>query len=510
MYEDQSSDALPEQNQVVIIGAGIAGLSAGLHLAERDLPPLILEADPHYCGGRAAGGDQIDVAGWRFRDEHGVHGIWSPYLNLQATLARHNIRPVFVPAQEESWIYKRGDQVKQAAVGSAIRYSMVPPPFHYLNLFLRPRFLAMLSPRDWLSLVLVWYGLLMAVSIDPFGEGQPMEGMWLSDLVKGWSPALRAFFVGLARNGLSAQPEEVPLSGFIAFLRFYTLLRRDAWAFSYMPANGGTALVEPWVEKVREYGGTIRQGIRVIGVERVQEGWRITCEGTNPLLARQVVLATDAPNTAAILRAGPAAESPLYWPQAMATAIVRLWFDRPPNPGPEAGILSGDFILDNFFWLHRIYEPYIRWHRESGGSAVEAHIYGPQKLLEEPDVTLLARAIADVQSAFPELRGHRLHQLIRRNDATHTLPSLGPADKHLGVETPWPDLYCCGDWVRHPTPAFFLERACVTGIAAANAVLQSHQLLPWRLLDYPPPESLVNGIERLMRGGRSLWRRLIR
>ena len=97
----------------------------------------------------------------------------------------------------------------------------------------------------------------MAVAIDPLREGRPMEGMWLSDLVKGWSPALRAFFVGLARNGLSAHPEEVPLSGFIAFLRFYTLLRRDTWAFSYLPANGDTILVKPLVGKLRKMGGTV-------------------------------------------------------------------------------------------------------------------------------------------------------------------------------------------------------------------------------------------------------------
>ena len=54
-----------------------------------------------------AGGDVIELGGYRFRDDHGIHGIWSPYRNLQAMLARHSIRPVFVPAQEESWIYKR-------------------------------------------------------------------------------------------------------------------------------------------------------------------------------------------------------------------------------------------------------------------------------------------------------------------------------------------------------------------------------------------------------------------
>ena len=145
----------PLSADVVVIGGGVAGLSAALHLAERGLKPLLLEADPRFYGGRLAGGEEIELNGWRFRAEHGVHGIWSPYRNLQAMLARHAIRPVLVPAQEESWAYQRDMKTKMAAVGSAIRNSRLPAPFHYLNLFLRPRFWAVAGSEAWMSAFLV-------------------------------------------------------------------------------------------------------------------------------------------------------------------------------------------------------------------------------------------------------------------------------------------------------------------------------------------------------------------
>ena len=63
---------------VIIIGGGVAGLSAALHLAERGLRPLVLEADEEYLGGRLAGGETVEVQGTDFRLEHGMHGIWSP------------------------------------------------------------------------------------------------------------------------------------------------------------------------------------------------------------------------------------------------------------------------------------------------------------------------------------------------------------------------------------------------------------------------------------------------
>ena len=146
------------------------------------------------------------LANHTFRLEHGVHGIWSQYRNFQAMLARHNLRPVFVPAQEETWIYRDGSFMGMAPVGSAIRRSVIPPPFHYLQLFLSGKFLWMLDLRDWLSMINVWAGLIMAVGIDPFAENQPMQGMTLGQVTRKWSPALKAFFLGLARNGLFFSP----------------------------------------------------------------------------------------------------------------------------------------------------------------------------------------------------------------------------------------------------------------------------------------------------------------
>ena len=62
----------------------------------------------------------------------------------------------------------------------------------------------------------------------------------------------------------------------------------------------------------------------------------------------------------------------------------------------EAGIFSGEVVIDNYFWLHRLQDQYLRWSKATGGSAIEVHIYGPPELLAEPDALLLARAAAAV------------------------------------------------------------------------------------------------------------------
>jgi carotenoid phi-ring synthase / carotenoid chi-ring synthase len=173
-----------------------------------------------------------------------------------------------------------------------------------------------------------------------------------------------------------------------------------------------------------------------------------------------------------------------------------------PRPGPEGGMFTGDFVMHNFFWLERMYASYRRWHKATGGSAIEVHIYGPPEVLAQPDALLLTQIISDFYRAYPELRGHLLFQHLQRNAATHTLPSLGPQERHLGISTPWPGLFCVGDWVRDPLPSFFLERACATGIKAANEILSAFGLEPWHLVEYLPPENFAGWIERRMVAGR--------
>ena len=259
-----------KQYDAIIIGGGVAGLTAALHLAERGLKPLILEAGERV-GGRLAGKEDIFINDWCFQNEHGVHGLWSSYVNFKHMLRRHDILPKLVPAKEEQWIYRSGHSIKRAPIGSVIRNSWLPAPLHYIQLFLLPQFLWMLDLRDLARIFSVWSTILMAIGIDPFVEDQPLEGLTFGNELRRWGPALRGLFFGLTRNGLSTDPDQVPLAGFLAFLRFYTIMRRDAWAFDYLP-NGGGEVCENLAAKITQLGGEIRLVSRVIRVEAARDG----------------------------------------------------------------------------------------------------------------------------------------------------------------------------------------------------------------------------------------------
>ncbi len=490
----------------VIIGGGVAGLTAALHLAERGLKPLILEADERV-GGRLSGKEEINLNGWKFPNEHGVHGVWSSYVNLKSMLRRHGIIDELVPARDEQWIYRDHNFIRRVNIGSMIRNSPLPAPLHYLPLLFHPKFMWMLSLSDWASLFHVWGTLLMSIGIDPFVEDQPLEGLTFGKSLKRWGPAFRALFFGLTRNGLSTNPDDVPLAGFLAFLRFYTVMRRDAWRFEYLP-NGGGDVCEKLSAKIQQNGGEIRFKSRVKRAEK-NDDWILHYESDGipaSIRSRFVILASDSPSADSIILNSFQADG-FFFPKGLGHAVIRLWFGKQPRKHPEAGIFSGNFVMHNFFWLDKIYDEYRKWSDETGGSCIEVHVYGPESVLKQADAVLLTNVLTDFYRAFPELKGHLIKPHLQRNAATHTLPALGARGTHLGVDTPWENFFCAGDWVWLQNPSFFLERACMTGLEAANRVLTLCGKESFDVQPYPPPEPLAAWIEAMMMRGRKKRRR---
>lgn len=491
------ADAGADRFPVVIIGGGLAGLMAGVHLAAGGVPPLVLEADRAWPGGRLAAGDPDtfthDGREWSFTSEHGMHALWGGYVNMRAALGRFTDIQLIDSAGEE-WINRWGRQVRYVEAGTAVRAGWLPAPFHYLQLLLRPRFWQTITPLDFLSLPGFLFSILWAVGMDPIEEEVALDGLMMDEFFRLWTPNLRATFTGVAVNMLAAPPGEITLTGFIAAMRFYTILRRDNWRMQYLPADADRCLLRPLIARIEAEDGMVMTGITAQRLERDGDGWRLIVEdgvrGGMRTIAAERLLKAGADTAEAAAR--------IPFPDAVANATLHLWFDAAPRAGSAGGMFTGDFLPDNFFWLHRLYDEFREWHAATGGSAIELHLYAPPATLAQADAVLIARATDDIYRAFPELRGHFVHGVVRRNTRDHTRFRVPTADS-LGLETPWPDVLACGDWVRWPTGAFWMERSTVTGIAAANAVLAAHGRDPYPVLQPPPPEPLARALGAAVR-----------
>ena len=506
---------------VVIIGAGLAGLVAGVHLAERGVPPLILESDYLWAGGRLSGGepDTVEYQGqiWTFKPEHGVHAVWGGYNNMHAMLDRFLPDLKLQASYGEEWINRWGREVRTLEAGNAIRSRWLPAPFHYLQLLFHPDIWATITPLDFLSLPGFLVSVLLTVGYDPIREKSALDGLMMREYFRGWTPNLKATFVGVGQNLMAAHMDDTDFSAYVAAMRFYTMMRRDTWHMDYFPADSNTCLIQPLVDKIIENDGQIRSGITATRFEKLDHGWRVVVEdalagGQRSLYTDHVILATNAPSAKRLLSNSPdtaQASQKMIFPDGLRNIVIRLWFDKSPREGTQGGMLTGDFTADNFFWLHRLYEDFELWHESTGGSAIELHFYATRQYLEMPDNNLLITAVNEVYYAFPELKGHFIKGVIRRNSGVHTRFRV-PTDDSLWVDTPWQDVYACGDWVGFDTPSFWMERATTTGIASANRVLENLELAPYQLITPKPAEPLARVMEYLIRGGRFIIGRPLR
>ncbi len=263
---------------VVVIGAGLAGLTAAAHLAARGIPPLVLEADRLWPGGRLSGGapDTFEYNGrtWSFSSESGMHALWGGYDNMRAMLQRF----IGVELQEstgEEWINRWGRDVRAIEAGRSVRWGWLPAPFHYLSLLFNPGFFNTITPLDFLSLPGFLFSILWTVGLDPIGEQVALDGLMMRDYFRGWTPNLRATFTGIGVNLLAAPPETISLTAFIAAMRFYTVLRRDSWMMHYFPANAHDSLIRPLIEHIEGNEGWLRCGATAQRLERAGAGWRL-------------------------------------------------------------------------------------------------------------------------------------------------------------------------------------------------------------------------------------------
>lgn len=258
-----------------------------------------------------------------------------------------------------------------------------------------------------------------------------------------------------------------------------------------------TALWAPLRRYLGEQGADVRTGTRVESLGQDEDGsWRVRT-ASGEIAADAVVVAADPRVTRELLAPlagasvdGPGTPERADWHRRLAAgrnappfAVLRLWLDGQVAPEREAFLgTSGYDLLDNVTVLERFEQGAADWAREHGGSVVELHAYAADPA-RDPDLAgdgprgldtdrLRARLLAALHEVYPETRGLlALHdELLVEDDCG--LVGTGPWRDRLTVDTPYPGLALAGDGLRVDWPIALMERAAVTGVLAANHLLQ--------------------------------------
>jgi squalene-associated FAD-dependent desaturase len=449
-----------KSSDVVVIGAGVAGLRAAVELASRGARVTVLEARP-VLGGRATAFDDHHTGERVDNGQHVLLGCYSEtfaYLRQIGTEERVRVQP----SLDVDFIDRRG-------VRSRLRLPSLPAPINLLAGLL-----------DWTALD--WRDRLAAVRLSkPIRIAQSE----LSARIRGVPPERIAASPGetveewLINNGQTARIREMlwePLA--LAALNqsvrtaaappFAAVL---AQMFGGGPRDAALGLpmcpldelyAEPSRRFIESRGGDVRIGcparIHLKNGHEMQvevRGARVpggAVVAAVPWYAMNDLFAGDTAPVHALLKAAAGTK-------ASPIASVNLWLDRPVLHTPFLG-LPGRTMQ----WVFDKAQMF-----ESDSSHLTMICSGADEVMAMQNDELIALALAQLREALPDARAARVSRasVVRERRATFSIAPGQP--KRPGTQTAVPGLVLAGDWIETGLPAT-IESAAASGRRAAEAL----------------------------------------
>ncbi len=242
-------------DEVVIIGAGLAGLSAAVELTSRGVEVIVLEASSRpggkLDGYRDADGDPV---------EHGMHGFWTQYRNLFDVVRRAGIPDsVFSEPVRTSYLHEDG-RVSSLKSGPVA----LPSPLFLLR---EMSGMSGLGPVDMLSGA--------AVFAPAFGFDHARDYARYDDVSllaylrrRGATKALhRVAIEPLARSLGFTDAGHLSAAAFLSALSFYVVAREHDIDMRVATGNPAETIIDPMVDYINSHGGDVRFGQRVTRLE---------------------------------------------------------------------------------------------------------------------------------------------------------------------------------------------------------------------------------------------------
>ncbi len=457
---------------VAVIGAGCAGLSAGVRLAKSGARVLVLEARSRL-GGRATAfadretGELVD---------NGQHVLLGCYTDTFAFLRE-------IDALENvTWQRAlRVTMIDRLGRASRLECPDLPPPLHLIAGVFDWN---ALTWRDRLS-ILRMAGPLRAAQreLRPSRFGPRMIASSPDETVENW----------LIRNGQTPRLQEMLWEPLALAALNQPLAHAAAPPFARVLAEmfgsnpKAAAIVLPnkpldamYAEPARAYierrGGAVLRGSPAT-VEIVDDA----VTGVRTAGARQPGRAGGAGEE---LWPVPAVISAVPW-----FALGSLFRDRPSSLGPiltRAATMASSPIVSVNLWLDQsvIDEPFVglpgramQWVFNKGGGLMSLVSSGAAPLVDRTNAELIALAHEELVSALPVATAARRAQVLRATvvrepKATFSLAPGQPA--RPATATPVRGFYLAGDWTDTGLPAT-IESAVRSGHRAAEAALRGRE-----------------------------------
>jgi len=445
------------QKNVVVIGAGFAGLSAAVALAERGVRVTVLEGKP-ALGGRAYSFADPETGDFVDNGQHVLMGCYGETLDFLNRIGA-NDQLVFQEDLKIEMLAGPG----QSAVLKTVR---LPGPLHMTAALFGYRHL---TPAERLS---VMRGGLRMLVMRRFGnELRRLTVVQLMDRLGQSDHARKCFWYPLSIATLNDEPELSSAAQLVEVLRraFFSRHRRDS-AFVYsrvgltdLYCTGATRLIE-------HAGGTVVSRSIVEMLElgaggnvasvRLRDGRRIE--------ASDFISAVPAPQLLRILPENAVADpffSRFAGLSSSPIICVHVWLDREVTNSPFIG-----FIGTTTQWLFNKRQIFTQ-RGEAHPGYLSFVISGARKLVDRSTEEILDIVVNDLHAMIPSSREAKVVKSLVLKEKNATMaPDLRSHELRPTAKTPIGNFFLAGDWIQTELPAT-IESAVISGRAAAAAVL---------------------------------------
>ena len=439
---------------VVVIGGGFAGLSAGVALAERGYKVTLVEKRARL-GGRAS--SHLDPNTGELVD-NGQHVFVRAYqstirfLTTIGTLDRLVFQDQF-----------RLTLVEADRPTTRIATLPLPAPFHLAAALLGARGLPI---KDRLAALAFGSRLVHG---KPAATANLTVDQWLKHEKQ--PPAIRArLWRPLALATLNEDPTVAAADPFATVLK-ETFFQHANWSAIGIPRTGLSALYTTAAqEHIEHHGGRVLTGTSAVGLtvgrgrvsgvvlgdgETLTASWYISAVpyvNLPELLPSEIQL-----GYIAFLASRGLISSPII--------SIYLWFDQPILPEPFIGMVGTA-------WQWAFDRRTLLGHPTSDGH-IALVMSAAGKYISSSTDELLTLAIKELESVFPTARGATLrHRVVVKEPNATFSPTVGSEAFRPDQRTPLGNFFLAGDWTRTGLPAS-IEGAVRSGHRCAELISQS-------------------------------------
>ncbi len=444
------------RKRVVVVGAGLAGLSTAVRLAGEGVDVTLVERRS-ILGGRT----------FSYRDkstddmvDNGQHAVTSAYREL-----RTYCRTI---GTEDKMAFPKG----AGGVFRDPKYGVVDfrgpklpkplKPFRQLAGFLR---IPNVPPMDKLLFALSMTKLVKAIREMPADLDTMTATQWF-DRIGMPKSIRRTFWHPLIIAALNEHPDVVSAHLLARLLRWSYLEQPGRMGYATVDLN--SLFVDPAVAYLKKHNADILPDAMVSGIELDDSG-RVAClrlKDGKTVTADAYIVAVHPSAFATLIKDSPLAADPFFARVAKIKESpitgVNLWFDQPLKMATHYEALL-DTTTEWVFDRSRMHAT-----RQGKGYFYTLITSASQMQIAQSNKKVIDQAVEEIHATYPESRNFKLlHASVIKEPVATFSGRPGFKDLRCTQKTPVENLFLAGDWTDTNLPST-MESAVKSGHLAAQ------------------------------------------